>query len=361
MSKRIKYIIVIMSFLLLGVFGFNLFKGYMIGQFMKGMISKPISVSTERVQKKLFQKKINMVGTLRPLKSIQVTSEAAGMIESIHFTSGQQVKEGDVLVALNIDPDIAQLESIKATCELNRITLMRDEAQFKIKGVSQATLDADEANYKACTSQISQYEALINQKIIKAPFNGSLGLSLINEGQYVTPGTSIVDLSSFEPMFIRFSMPQDIIIKVGTPLVVSKDNETRQAIVSSITSTVDPDTRTYSVEAIVDNQDSLFKAGMYGEVEVPIGKQEMHYMIPQTAITFNPFGALVYVVSKDHNTASQSFVQTGETQEGDIVILKGLKEDDEVVTAGQMKLRNGSAIKIDNSIQPKNPATIIDE
>ena len=338
-------------------------------------VPPPISVSSARAQRQEWQPAFKAVGTLRAIHGVDITTEAAGLITKIYLTSGLNVKAGDPLVQLNADVEIAQLASLKAEVELAEITLKRDKAQRAIQAVSQASIDADQADLKNKRAQVAQQEAIIAKKRICAPFPGILGISPVNLGQYLNPGDKIVTLQELDPILIDFYLPQQALasLKKGLKINLRTDTYGDQVFTGEITSLdpkVDPSTRNMQIEATLPNADLKLYPGMFGEVKVLAGEPQQHLTLPQTAISFNAFGEIVYIIMKTKDKAGkpvlsvkQSFVTVGETRGDQIAILKGLKEGDEVVVAGQGKLKNGSVVVINNTVLPSsdpNPK-LIDE
>lgn len=335
--------------------------------------SKVVAVSTMGVGYSTWQPLLTASGSLRAIRGVNVTTELAGMVQQIYFTPGSYVKAGDVLVQLNADNDIALLNSLKANAELSRITYRRDQAQFAIKAVSKQVVDADAANLKSVEAQVAQQEAIVAKKSIRAPFDGRLGINQVNPGQFINPGDKVVTLQTLNPIYVDFYMPQQSLaqLKVGQPVVLTTDVFPDLKFTGKIT-TIDPavdvSTRNVEVEATIANPENKIAPGMFANVEVIVGQAQQFLTIPQTAVTFNPYGDLVYVVyqknQKSHGKpvliVRQHFIVTGETRGEQIKVLKGLQAGNVIVTSGQLKLKNDSEIEINNSIAPSNnPAPVL--
>ena len=339
-------------------------------------MSQLVSVSAMKAGYSSWQPLIKASGSLRAIKGVSVTSELAGMVQTISFVPGAIVNQGDLLVQLNINSDVAQLHSLQANAELAKINYDRDVAQFKANGVSKAVVDSDAANLKSLNAQVDQQVATVAKKTIRAPFTGRLGISAVNPGQYINPGDKVVTLQQLDPIYADFYVPQQELakLKVGMGVTILADTFPGKSFHGKIT-TIDPlvdtSTRNVEVEATIENNELLLTPGMFSTVEVVIGMPQRYLTLPQTAITFNPYGDIVYILKqtgKDKNgkpvlTATQSFVTTGETRGDQITILKGLKAGDTVVTSGQLKLKNNTQVTINNSIVPSNnPAPkVVDE
>lgn len=366
-SRPMRNMLIGVGILFLIVFGYKLFKDYMIKRYMAAQQSALVYVSTTKAEFTDWQPQIKASASIRATVGVNVTTQLAGMIKDIYFQPGAKVKKGDLLVQLVIDPDVAQLHALQANAELAMITYNRDKAQYAFKAISKATLDSDEANFKSTKAQVEQQKAVIEQKTIRAPFSGRLGISAVNPGQYLTPGDKVTMLQTLDPIYVDFYVPQQSInsLEVGQIARVAIDSIPNKVFIGKITTIdpgVDPTVRNVQVEATLPNPTLRLTPGMFATVLVDTGKPTRYLTLPQTAISFNPYGETIYIVKetgKDANgrpilIANQVFVTTGEKRGDQIVILKGVNKGDTVVTSGQIKLQNGSLVAIDNSIQPTN-------
>ncbi|OGO93720.1 MAG: efflux transporter periplasmic adaptor subunit [Coxiella sp. RIFCSPHIGHO2_12_FULL_42_15] len=310
---------------------------------------------------------LQAVGSTRTVKGVNVTTELAGMITDIPFTPGANVKKGDVLVRLNIAPEVAQLHQLEAQAKLAKITYERDKKQFSFGAVSKEQLDTDDANMESTKASVEQEQATIDKKIIRAPFTGKLGISAVNPGEYINSGQTIVSLQTLDPIFVDFYLPQQDMqnAAVGQSVEVTSDRVPGQKFIGKIT-TINPivntDIRNVEVEATLSNPKAVLLPGMFTNVQLNTGSGKKEITLPEMAITFNPYGALVYLLQKTDQMhdgkavwkAEQQFVTTGKTRGNQIAVLKGIKEGDMVVTSGQLKLKNGSLVVIDNTAVPSD-------
>jgi membrane fusion protein (multidrug efflux system) len=333
----------------------------------------PQTVSTVKVEVLEWQPQLSAVGTLSAVRGVDVSPEIAGLVREVDFKSGQDVKAGDVLVQLNADSDVAQLHSLEAAAELSAVVLERDKAQLAAEAVSQAQVDSDAADLKSRRALAAQQAATVAKKTIRAPFDGKLGITTVNPGQFLNPGDKIVTLQRIDPIFIDFYLPQKQIagLAVGMVVNVASDAYPGQAFAGKITAIspkIDVATRNVQVQATISNAKRQLLPGMFARASVDSGARQRHLTLPQTAITYNPYGSTVFVLKpgeqKDargnaQQVVEQVFVTTGETRGDQIAILKGLEEGQQVVSSGQLKLKNGSAVAVNNSVQPAdspNPA-----
>jgi membrane fusion protein (multidrug efflux system) len=359
--------LVIVGLILGGVFGFQIFKGMMIKKYMSSMSAPVQTVSTRAAGYQDWKPQLESVGSLRAVKGVDIANEQEGAVAEIHFDSGDDVKEGKLLLKQRADDDIAHLHSLQALAKLAETTYKRDELQFKAQAVAQATLDADKANLDSAKAQMVQQQALVDKKFIRAPFSGHLGIRNVDIGQYLAAGTAIVTLQQLDPIYLDFFLPQQDVaqIKVGQPVTVKNDaypDKSFSGKVAAINPKVDSATRNVQVRAELPNPDRALLPGMYATAKIEVGELQHYLTLPQTAITYNPYGNTVFLAEekgKDDKgeikyAAKQTFVTTGDTRGDQVAILKGIKEGDVVVTSGQIKLQNGSPLKIDNSVQPSN-------
>jgi membrane fusion protein (multidrug efflux system) len=349
-----------------GIYGFQQFRNHMIAKAIRGHGIPPQTISTIVAEKSSWQPTTQAVGTLRASKATQLSAEVGGLITAIPFESGKQVKKGQTLLEINADPLKAQLAQFKANAELARQNLTRDRAQLKIQAVSQAVVDSDAATLKSAEAQIATQQALIDQKIIRAPFSGVLGIRQVDLGQYLAPGANIVSLQQLDPMYIDFTIPQTQIdlIHLDEAVAVKTDarpGKTFEGKITAIEPQINTATRNLTVRAAIDNPKSELLPGMFATLTIKQGPPQEFLTLPSTAIAFNPYGSTVFVVDhgkskegKETLTVSQHFVTTGATRGDQIAILTGIKAGDTVVTSGQIKLRNGAPVLINNSVTPTN-------
>ena len=348
-----------------GIFGYQMFMRAMIAMFMSSGFLPPQTVSSIVVHSEPWEPQIQAVGTLTAVNGADLSVEVSGIVEEIAFNSGDAVEAGTVLMRLRANDDLGRLHSLEAASDLASATYTRDIKQFQIRAISQAALDASAANLKSAKAQLAEQQAIVNKKSIIAPFAGQLGIRNVNVGQFVTPGTKVVTLQVLDPIYLDFFLPQQDVSKIKTEQKVTArvdafPDETFEGAISGIDPKVDAATRNVAVRATLYNPGHKLLPGMYGTADVIAGAAHRYLTVPQTAITFNPYGNTVYLVdnkgtkAKPQLVARQTFVTTGETRGDQVAILRGIKDGDTIVSAGQLKLQNGTPLIINNSIQPTN-------
>jgi membrane fusion protein, multidrug efflux system len=372
MTKRMIIMLIAVGLVFGGVFGFQIFKNTMIRKFMSAMPVPPQTVSTVAAAVQEWQPQIEAVGSLRAVNGADLAFEVSGIVKELHFNSGDDVAAGDILVTLRAEDDTAKLAALQATAALSEIVHQRDQEQFKIKAVSQATLDTDAANLKNAKAQVTEQQAVVAKKTLRAPFAGHLGVRAVDIGQYISAGTAVVTLQALDPIYADFFLPQQALnqVRLEQAVTIKIDTYPNQDFVGTITAInpkVDAATRNVQVRATLKNPDRRLLPGMFASVNVAAGDKQRHVTIPQTAVTYNPYGETVYIVDdkgKDPQgqpqlIARQIFVTAGLKRGDQVAILSGVEEGQTVVTAGQMKLRNGSPLVIDNTIRPTADANPI--
>ena len=353
-----------------GIFGYKAFQARMGRQTMAAQKAPPVTVTAVRAGVQTWQPQLRAVGSLRAVRGVDVTSEIAGLVRSVQFRPGEEVKEGQILVQLNADADIALLRSLEAAAGLAQIVYDRDKKQYAMQAVSQATLDADAADLKSKQAQVAQQAAIVEKKTIHAPFAGRLGISTVNPGQYVNPGDKIVTLQSLDALYLDFYLPQQELSQIsrGQPVAATTDTypgRTFSGLITTINPKVETDSRNVQVEATFSNPRHELLPGMFASVRVQAGAAQRYLTLPQTAISYNPYGETVYIIiagsgkgpdGKPILTVRQTFATVGPTRGDQIAILSGIKAGDMVVTSGQLKLKTGSTVIVNNQVQPSNDA-----
>ncbi|GAC1453202.1 MAG: efflux RND transporter periplasmic adaptor subunit [Steroidobacteraceae bacterium] len=312
-----------------------------------------------------WQPEITAVGSVRAVHGVNITTEIAGLVRSINFRSGEDAKAGQTLVQLNADTDVGTLHSLQAAADLAATVYARDKVQFDAQAISQAQLDADAADLRNKRAQAAAQAATVAKKSLRAPFAGRLGITTVNPGQYLNTGDKVVSLQSLDPVYVDFRLPQEQLAQVhpGLEVRVSLDaypGESFPGKINAVDPLVDAASRNFQAEATLANPALKVLPGMFVRVRVLSGARRHYLTLPQTSITFNPYGSTVFLVQKDAKgkpTAQQTFVTTGATRGDQIAVLTGIKEGDEVVTSGQLKLKNGTPLEISTLAQPTDAAS----
>jgi membrane fusion protein, multidrug efflux system len=370
MTKRMLIMLGCILVLIAGLaFGFYLHIQKLIASAPKPGAQTVTSLMVTPVE---WKPQISSIANLAPVKGVELSSEVSGLVKEVLFKSGQLVKAGDALIQLNAESELAQYNAAQASADLADIVYQRDKAQLAAQGISQAQVDFDLADLKIKRAQAALQKANLEKKTIKAPFSGKLGITAIVAGQYLNPGDKVVTLQTLNPIFADFFQPQQKIsqLRIGQTIELTVDTYPAQKMIGKLTTLnpkVDSNSRNIQIQATFDNPRGELLPGMYAKVNVTLGEAQQFLTLPQTAITYNPYGSTVFVIEeeegktpegtpdgKKQKVAKQVFVTTGDSRGDQVAILKGLKAGQEVVTSGQLKLKNGTPVLIDNTTIPNN-------
>ena len=310
MTKRMIIMLLAVGVLFGGIFGFKAFLGTMIRKSISSQGIPPQTVSTAKAQFAEWQGEFQAVGTLRAVQGADLAPEVPGVITAIHFQSGQAVEEGIPLVQLNAESDAAKFQALAANAELAEVNYQRNQKQLEIQAVSQAVVDADAATLKNAKAQLNEQRALLNKKLVRAPFSGRLGIRAVDVGQYVNAGTKLVTLQALDPVYVDFFAPQKSIGKVALRQKVALKidafpGQQFTGEISSIDPKLDPATRNVQVRATVRNPKHSLLPGMFATVSIASGGPQQFLTLPQTAVSYNPYGDTVFVVAENKDAGRQ--------------------------------------------------------
>ncbi len=331
----------------------------------------PATVSTTVARYQAWQPALNTVGSLRAVRGADLALDVPGLVSQINLRSGQQVRKGQLLLQLNDADDRAQLAQLEAAARLAQLNFRRAEQQRASHAISTADYDSASADLQGKQAAVIEQKALVAKKQLRAPFAGRAGIVTASPGDYLNAGAAIVTLQQIDSLFVDFSIPQRELgrLQIGQPVqltVDAYDNRRFDGQVTAINPKVDTDTRNVQVEATVPNADGALLPGMFARISVDVGRKQQYLTLPQAAIVYNPYGDIVFVVQPPEGksdqgqplppTVEQTLITTGDTRGDQVAIVKGLEAGTTVVTSGQIKLKNGASIKVDNSVQPADAA-----
>jgi membrane fusion protein (multidrug efflux system) len=311
---------------------------------------------------------MNSVGNVRAFRGVDLSTEVAGLVLKVLVKSGIDVHEGDLLIKLNDATETAQLASLKALADLAKVINERDRAQLAIQAISKNVFDTSSADMKSKQAQVEQQIALIAKKNLKAPFSGRVGIVTINPGQYVNSGDKLLTLQTIDPIYVDFTLPQSSVstLELGQVIELRTDafkNSPFMGKITAISPKIELNTRNIQVEALISNPDKKLLPGMFANVDINLGEKVSLLTLPQTAVTYNPYGTTVFITKQTDKLdkqgqpiveAQQVFVTLGPTRGDQVSIVKGLEPGAVVVTSGQLKLKNGTPLIINNTVLPAN-------
>lgn len=372
MNKRMFWMLIITGAIFGGVFGFKWIGGKMMNDYFDHMPMPPSAVSSASATLESWTSSLDGVGTVVASNGADVTTEAGGIVAALHFDSGARVKKGDLLVTLSAGTEQADLQRLQAQATLAKSEFGRLERLYKLEAISKSELDRAQADYSAARSAADGQRAKLDQKVIRAPFSGQLGIRQVNIGQYLSPGTPIVTLQALDPVFVDFTLPeQDLAsVSVGQVVTATVDAQAGRSFsgkVAAIEPLVDSKTRNFKVRASFSNADGALRPGLFARASIGLADSRQVVVVPLTAVSYNPYGNSVYVIQKvkgknadgkveDQLVVRRRFVKTGETRGDLVAISEGLKAGEQVATSGLLKLQNDSHVIINNAVKPSAQA-----
>lgn len=389
--KRMIIMLILVGLIFGAIFGFKWFGNKMMNQFMDNMPMPPAAITVAEARVERWTDSLEAIGTLTAVNGTDVTTESAGVVGAIRFESGQAVKKGDVLLQLDTSTEMATLRSLEAGLDLAVTQRNRFRELFaRNQAVAKADLDQRESEAKQLEANLNAQRATIARKTIRAPFDGVLGIRKVNLGQFLNPGDPIVSLQSMDPIYINFSLPEQRLgaVQVGQDVAVTVDSlpgRSFTGVVTAIEPQVDTSTRNFMLQATIGNAEAILRPGTFARASAKVGESADAVVIPQTAVSFNPYGNTVYVVSESaapegqaaapvevraegdqavpagdpaaapagpQLTVKQRFISTGATRGDLVVVTEGLEVGERVATSGLLKLRNDAVVVINDDVEP---------
>jgi membrane fusion protein (multidrug efflux system) len=365
MLKKFLITIVVLIALVGGLAAMKISQFKTMGEAAKSAVQPPEAVTSMEVREEKWQPTLTAVGSLAAYQGVTVTTEAAGIVSEIAFEAGSRVRAGDLLVKFDVSVLEAQLQSAQARAELANLNVDRARDLFAHNTTSKAELDSTEAQFKQAQADVNATKAAIDQKIIRAPFGGQLGIRQINRGQFVDRGNPIVSLQALDPIYANFTLPQQRLEQIATGMPVQLTCDALPGVVvegkiTAINGEIESSTRNVRVQATLPNHDERLRPGMFANVAVILPNIENLLVIPSAAVLNAPYGDSVFVIEEKKDAASgvaskvvrQQFVRLGRSRGDFVVVTSGLKAGQTVVTTGAFKLHNGGVVIVDNKLSP---------
>lgn len=358
--KLVRWLIIVGVILIvvLGAFyGFEQFRKNAIAKFFAGNKPPPTTINVALAQSEPMSRFLDAIGTVAAVNQVTIAPQVAGRVVKLAFESGATVKQGDPLVQLDDATERADLANYQAQAKLATANLQRARTLAQEKYATQASVDQQQSQLDVARAGVARSQALIDQKLIKAPFAGDLGIRQVDLGQYVGPGTAIVSLTKLDQVYVDFTLPEQARsqLNVGLPVQISADafpGKSFDAKISTIEPQIDPTTRAIKVRATMDNPERLLQPGMFARARVVLPPQPDVITVPETSVDYTVYGQSVFLIQEDGKDekgqakykAVQTFVTAGARQNGRVAIVKGLNSGDMVANAGQTRIFNGSAV-----------------
>ena len=354
-----------------GIYGFNAYRAKAIATFFANNKPPPAQISAVTATSEAVPHFASGIGSLAAVHQVTITPEIGGRVTAILFTPGGTVKAGDALVQLNDEPDRGDLANYQAQARYAAATLQRNAHLATNQFASRDTVDQNQSQLDQAKAQVAKTEAIIAQKLVRAPFAGRLGVRQVEAGQYLTAGAAIVTLTNLKELYVNFTLPSMMRsqIALGQKVNVTADSypgRTFEATISTIEPQIRPDTRTMMVQATLENSDEALLPGMFVNANVVLPADAEAVVLPETAVDYTLYGDSVYVIRADGTDDSgkpvlkavRTPVKTGLRWANKVAILSGLKPGDEVVAAGQIKVQDGARVAVTGSPPPEPPAQL---
>ncbi|MBZ0334971.1 efflux RND transporter periplasmic adaptor subunit [Marinobacter sp. AL4B] len=352
-ASRFVIAIIFLGVVLGGIFGYKFMQ---FGQ-MKEMLSQPqppAIISVTQATTENWQPSIKAVGSIEAVNGIAVSNEVPGVINSINFESGDSVKKGDILIELDAAIDEAALRTRRAEANLADQDFKRISDLLPKRAVSQSQYDTAKANYDAARARVNEAQAQLDKKIIRAPFDGTLGIRMVNQGEYLPTGSPIVEVNMLNPIYVDYTLSEKHLANVDRDYPVSVTvaavpDQKFEGKVSAINTSVSPETRTVRIRATLNNDEHLLRPGMFATIQTGQPRDNKVVTLPRTAISYNTYGNFVFVVTENDSgklIVERRTVTTGEVRNGRAAITSGLESGETVVSKGLLRLRAGQRVEI---------------
>ncbi|HEX2862335.1 MAG TPA: efflux RND transporter periplasmic adaptor subunit [Lacunisphaera sp.] len=364
MNKRILLTAVIALAILGAIFGFKYVQMRQSQAALAARKPQPATVTTAPAVQEKWRTTIHAVASLQSYQGVVLRSEIEGRILKVAFDSGARVKEGDLLVEMDIASETALLRANEASARLAELNLERARGLRESNTNTQADLDAALAASASAAATVEGTRATLAKKRIVAPFSGRLGIRQVNVGQFLNKGDPVVSLEATDPIYADFTVPQQEVtqLRPGLDVILTVDafpDRTFAGKIEAIDPRLSDTTRALRVRATLPNPDELLRPGMFARIEVQLPEERELIVLPATAIVYSPYGDSVYVVVKNEQgalVAEQRFVKVGPKRGDQISLREGVKPGEEVVSSGQGKLRPNTPVTVDNTVVPANNA-----
>ncbi|MFJ2363059.1 efflux RND transporter periplasmic adaptor subunit [Pseudomonas sp. NPDC087697] len=355
--------VVLLIVLMLGGYkAFSIYKMVQTFAVPRPAVSVAVATATERP----WQTRLPTVGTLKALQGVNLSLEIAGTVKDVQFESGQKVKAGQPIVQLDSAVESALLETAQADLGLAQLDYGRGSQLVGSQAISKGEFDRLTAVLAKSKATVNQLKAALAKKHIVAPFSGTIGIRQVDVGDFLPSGTVIATLQDLSSLYVDFYVPEQSVPKIalGQPVQVTVSAYPTQnfpGTISAINPKVENSTRNILVRATLANPDGKLLPGMFASLLVMLPDPQPKIVVPESAITYTLYGNSLYVVAQKKATdgnvekddkgqpiliAERRFIETGERRDGMVLINKGLQNGEQVVSAGQIKLDNGTHIVI---------------
>lgn len=361
MLKRM-ILMLLATFVIFGlIFGYKAVGNYFMNQFLDNMPVAPASITASQVEQDIWVDSLPAVGSFTAVHGAVLPAQSSGEVLEILFENGDMVERGQRLFVIDSNVERADRERLAAALDIAESEAERLVPLRERQEVSESELRRQQSQVAQARAALAMQDAMLDRKVVRAPFDGVVGLRRVNLGQYVTPGTEMVSLQSFDPIYLNFTLPEQQLANLTQGLTIhatvdAYPDETFTGTISATETSVRESTRTIEVQGEFSNPDLLLRPGMFSRVRLEVGEPRNVYMIPRTSIQFNPFGNIVFVIEEhgDELRVQQRLIRTGQTRGDMVEVIEGLEPDERVASSGLLKLRNDAVVVIndDPTLQP---------
>jgi len=352
-ASRFLIAIIFLGVVLGGIFGY---KFYQFGQ-MGEQLSKPqppAQISATESKTERWTPSIKAVGSIKAINGIEVANEVPGIIEKINFESGDTVKQGDILIRLNTAIDEAAVRTRRADSQLAEQEFKRISDLLPRRAVSQSQYDESKANFDAASARVNEAEAQLSKKVIRAPFDGTLGIRMVDLGEYIATGSPIVEINMLHPIYVDYTLSEKNLRSVArdytvVATVAAVPDQEFKGKVSAINTSINPETRTVRIRATLDNPKNLLRPGMFATILTKQPEDNEVVTVPRTAISYNTYGDFVFAIEENDEgelVVNRRTITAGPTRDTRVAILSGLEAGEKVVSKGLLRLRAGQKVTI---------------
>jgi membrane fusion protein, multidrug efflux system len=364
MTRRFFLMLFAAALVLGGIFGFKAFIDSQIQGFFDTMPVPTATITATEARVDRWTPEVRAIGTLEAVQGSELSTEVGGIVREIMFQPGSEIIEGTELLRLDTETARAELVSLEAAARLAEQELQRARRLAQEQNISEAEVQRRQSEAEQARAAVAAQRARINQKSLRAPFDGVLGIRRVNLGQFVSPGDPIVTLESLDPIYVNFTLTERRLGQVrpgqAVEVVVEAFADTFRGQITAIEPRVRAESRSFELQGVLGNPERKLRAGQFARVTLKVGEPEEVIVLPQTSIRFNPFGNSVFIIYEDDEgqlRVRERFVQTGERR-GDLIrITEGLEAGERVASSGLLKLQNETPVEITEEAEPsQDPA-----
>lgn len=365
-SKKIRFYIVLLMVVVVvfgAIYGLKWYQDMRAAQLAASQPKWYQTISSADAKEATWHSHAMSVATLTAVNGVHINAQVSGKILKIFFKSGDYVHEGQDIVQLEDFAEVQQLNNYIATMKINKITMQRQYQVYKAGLVSKESYDQAKAAYEEALANVKMEEADIAYKRVKAPFSGQIGINNLNVGEYISAGTELANLQTFQPIYGNFTLPEQYFNSTQKGQMVfitleSVPGKTFKGTVVAKGASVDAETRNYPVQAIFANEEQLLKPGMFANADLQFTSAQQVVLVPRTAVVYSLYGNQIYTLEAAGRDKQGGLYRIkaipadlGDVVGADVIVKSGLKAGVPVVVSGQIKVVNGATVRVNNTVE----------